>query len=248
MRQQRTIMGMPVIVDIPSSTVSRPDMERVFAHFVDIDERFSPFKTTSEVSRLNAGQTKPWELSSTFQNILTLAEETKTLTNGFFDVFRHGHCDPSGLVKGWAIHQAAELIRSMGYRDFYVEAGGDIEVGNGEATGQPWRIGIRHPFHLDQIVKVVSLRDHGIATSGTYERGRHIYNPLSDELADDDVVSITVIGPDIYEADRFATAAFAMGRSGAGFIENRRGLEAYMIDRHGQATMTSGFEQYTVNV
>lgn len=246
MRQQRTIMGMPVIVDLPSPAASQADLERVFAFLVSIDEQFSPFKAHSEVSRFNSGQVKEWQLSPAFQNVLALSEETKALTHGFFDVFRHGHCDPSGLVKGWAIHQAADVIRAMGYRDFYVEAGGDIEVGNGEAAGQPWRIGIRHPFHLDQMVKVVALRDQGIATSGTYERGRHIYNPVNDELADDDIVSLTVIGPDIYEADRFATAAFAMGRSGAGFIENRRGLEAYMIDRNGIATMTSGFERYTL--
>jgi thiamine biosynthesis lipoprotein len=58
-------------------------------------------------------------------------------------------------------------------------------------------------------------------------------------------VSITVIGPDVLEADRFATAAFAMGKGGIAFIENLPGFEGYAIDAQGIATMTSGFGAYT---
>ena len=42
-----------------------------------------------------------------------------------------------------------------------------------------------------------------------------------------------------------ATAAFAMGRAGIGFIENLPGFEAYLIDRQGVATMTSRFKDFT---
>jgi thiamine biosynthesis lipoprotein len=84
----------------------------------------------------------------------------------------------------------------------------------------------------------------GVATSGTYVRGQHIYNPKILGPLETDILSLTVIGPNIYEADRFATAAFAMGREGIVFIERRDGLEGYMIDLNGQATLTSGFERY----
>lgn len=56
--------------------------------------------------------------------------------------------------------------------------------------------------------------------------------------------SRTVIGPDVLEADRFATAPFAMGRTGVTFIELLPGLETYRIDRAGRATMTSHFPDY----
>ena len=61
---------------------------------------------------------------------------------------------------------------------------------------------------------------------------------------DGGIVSVTVIGPNAYEADRFATAALAMGRAGIGFIEQQEGLEAYVIDRDGGPRFTSGFEDY----
>jgi len=81
----------------------------------------------------------------------------------------------------------------------------------------------------------------GVATSGTYIRGQHIYNPYRPEEKIEDIVSITVVGPDIYEADRFATAAFAMGRGGIMFIEELKDFEGYAVDAAGIATMTSGF-------
>jgi thiamine biosynthesis lipoprotein len=48
----------------------------------------------------------------------------------------------------------------------------------------------------------------------------------------------------VLEADRFATAAFAMGKAGIAFIEQLPGFEGYTIDAQGIATMTSGFGTY----
>jgi thiamine biosynthesis lipoprotein len=88
------------------------------------------------------------------------------------------------------------------------------------------------------------LTDCGVATSGTYVRGQHIYDPIHNQTLPDGVVSLTVIGPNIYEADRFATAAFAMGLEGIYFIESLEGFEGYLINQQGQATFTSGFTEY----
>ena len=57
-------------------------------------------------------------------------------------------------------------------------------------------------------------------------------------------VSVTVLGPNVYEADRFATAAFAMGSEGIHFIEGLSGFEGYLIDKSGIAALTSGFADY----
>ena len=177
--------------------------------------------------------------------IIQLAEETRQATGGYFDVAGSGHFNPVGIVKGWAIHKAARLLRREGFRDFFVDAGGDIELAGKNAEGNDWRVGIRNPFALGEVVKVLDLSDRGVATSGTYVRGDHIYDPLQNGTPpDSSIVSVTVIGPNAYEADRFATAALAMGRSGVGFLEQREGLEAYVIDQARVATFTSGFEDY----
>ncbi|MBU6371060.1 MAG: FAD:protein FMN transferase [Patescibacteria group bacterium] len=249
MKATRTIMGMPVTIDVADPRATGADLEKIFAYFVSVDEQFSPFKKTSELSRINAGEITEKEYSSAMKEVLRLCEELRRLTNGYFNIKkRDGTIDTSGLVKGWAIKHAADMLAKAGFRNFYVNAGSDIQVAGVNEKGKPWAIGIKDPFDPagERIVKVVHLaHGEGIATSGTYLRGQHIWNPHDEaEKPIADIVSLTVIGPNIYEADRFATPAFAMGKKGISFIENIDGLEGYMIDVNGLATFTSGFEKY----
>lgn len=243
-RQTRDIMGMPVSVEVVGG--DQAIHEDVFSYFTAVDQRFSPYKADSEVSRMNTKRLAPAQASAEMQTVLALAEATTRETGGFFDVYTpDGALEPSGIVKGWAIWKAAQLLRAKGYEHFWVEAGGDIQTSGLDAQGRPWSIGIRNPFKLDEIVKVVYPAGAGIATSGTYLRGQHIYDPHDHKKVETDLVSLTVIGPNVYEADRFATAAFAMGESGILFLEQHPALEGYAIDTRGQATMTSGFAYYT---
>ena len=246
---------MPITVEVVDAATSSGILDEVFAYFTEVDKRFSTYKGDSEISRLNAevklsrGSKEPVEkfyagshLSEEMSEIFTLAEKTKQETNGYFNIKRSdGYIDPSGIVKGWAIKNAADILAHCGSHNFFVEAGGDIQTSGKNSAGEEWSVGIRNPFKLDEIVKVIFPRGRGVATSGSYERGDHIYNPLSPEQKLHEIKSITVVGPDVLEADRFATAAFAMGRAGVQFIESLPGLEAYSIDKNGIATMTSGF-------
>lgn len=240
-------MGMPAIVEIIDRQATRGDVEAVFDFFTAVDEKFSTYKPTSEVSEYNAGRIAMNDLSQDMRTVLRLAAETKGATNGFFDIERDGRLDPSGLVKGWAIDLARQLLHQADFKNFYLEIAGDIQVSGHDDQGKPWHIGIRHPTERDKVVKVVQLTTQGIATSGTSERGQHIYNPKTGQPVVTNVVSLSVIGPNIYEADRFATAAFAMGHEGIAFIERRPGLEGYSIDRHGTATMTSGWNTFVTS-
>lgn len=246
MRQTRIIMDMPVIVEVVGPVTSG-QLEKIFDYFRRVDETFSTFKKTSEITKINNGHLVPREYSKDMKEIFRLADQTKVQTSGYFDIRRGDVLDPSGIVKGWAIRNAARQLSRMGFTDYYVEAGGDIEVAGHNKDGYVWTIGIRNPFRVNQIVKRIGLHNRGIATSGTYERGNHIYNPKKDYAPAADIASMTVIGPDIYEADRFATAAFAMGRKGIEFIAARAGLEGYMIDTHGVATFTPGFASYEIH-
>ena len=215
---------------------------------MSVDMRFSTYKRESEISCINSGKILEHEYSREMIEVFTLAEKTKQETLGYFDIRTPGgYLDPSGIVKGLAIWRAGELIESAGYKNFYIEAGGDILSRGHNSKGLPWRVGIKDPFAPAQIVKVIIPNGAGVATSGTYERGKHIYDPIKKIPAEGDIVSITVIGVNVYEADRFATAAFAMGKEGIGFIEATPNIEGYSIDRNGIATMTSGFEKFISN-
>jgi thiamine biosynthesis lipoprotein len=247
MKQTQLIMGMPITIEVVDATIPAEIFARVFAYFAAVDHTFSTYKPNSEISRINSRAITLAQASLDMRTIFTLAERTKQETNGYFDIARDGSYDPSGVVKGWAIYHAVQIMRLAGCRNFYVDAGGDIQAVGKNSQRQPWRIGIRNPFNIHEIVKVLTVSNCGVATSGTSIRGQHIYNPKTHGSLVTDVVSLTVIGPNIYEADRFATAAFAMGERGIRFIEQLEGFEGYMIDQHGQATLTSGFGKYVTH-
>lgn len=240
MKKTKLIMGMPITVEV----VGNEDtdlLKMVFDYFHEVDERFSTYKPDSEISQINQGL-QPADWSAPMTEIMHLAEDTKQQTNGYFDIAHDGRIDPSGVVKGWAIWRASQKLLDAGIENFYIDAGGDIQTHGHNSSGEKWRVGIRNPFNIKEIVKTIQLSGEGVATSGDYIRGQHIYDPHGSELSD--VRSLTVIGPNIYEADRFATAAFAMGEAGIEFINKTNNLEGYMINDRGVATYTNNFAEY----
>lgn len=247
-REIRQIMNMPITVEIVDPDVPIGLIEDVYSHFVRVERQFSVFCVKSEVSQFNQGCLKSEDLSTDLREVLELAELTNRETSGYFDIRRQdGTIDPSGIVKGWAIFKAAKLLSNAGVKNYLVDAGGDIQTAGKAADGTDWAIGIRNPFNEQEIVKAVRPNGCGLATSGSYARGQHIWNPKTPGRPVSDIVSLTVIGPNVLEADRFATAAFAMGKDGIYLIESIDGLEGYVIESSGVATATSGFGAYVIS-
>jgi len=124
MKQTRLLMGMPITVEIVDANAAENGINKIFEYFKYVDEKFSPFKKTSEITKINNGKIKEENYSPDMKAVFSLAEKTKRETNGYFDIIdNNGKYNPSGLVKGWAIYNAAELLKKMGFENFYVEAG-----------------------------------------------------------------------------------------------------------------------------
>lgn len=237
-------MGMPARVELIGANDQKP-LDKIFDFWASIDDRFSTYKDSSEITRINRGEVDETKYSPEMQEVFSLADKTSIETEGYFNVKRpDGLFDPSGLVKGWAIQKGAELAQELGFDSYYLEIAGDIQTRGHDEHGLPWSVGIRNPFDRSQIVKILYPQGAGVATSGSAVRGQHIYNPHDPASSLSDIVSITVIGPNIYEADRFATAAYAMGERGIHFINSLKGFEVYAIDRNGIATMTDDVDKY----
>ncbi len=236
-------MDMPVTLDLVQCE-DESIFREVFNFFHWVDKTFSTFKKDSEISRYNRREITIRDLSLPMKNIFNLSDKTRRETAGYFNVEKDGKIDPSGIVKGWAILEASKIIKKKGVKNFYVDAGGDIQAEGVNENGLPWKIGIRNPFNRHENVKILKISGGAVATSGTYIRGQHIYDPFAPDKKITDIVSLTVVGKNILDADRFATAAFAMGKKGIGFIETTGFLEGYMIDNKGVATYTSGFNNF----
>src|ERR1700719_1505994 len=172
-RRVHEVMGMPVTVNVAGDDVDPGVLEAVFADFQHLDEMFSPFIETSEVSRIDRGELDPEEAGELVRQVINLCRQYERATDGHFSAWIGGRVDPSGLVKGWAIDRACSILDRHGFRDFYVDAGGDVQTrGMGDA-GRPWRVGVRHPVQRDKLACVVLVSGSAVATSGTYEKGDH---------------------------------------------------------------------------
>jgi FAD:protein FMN transferase len=134
--------------------------------------------------------------------------------------------DLGAVAKGLAVDAAARELQS--FRDFCIDAGGDIYCGGCNSTGGSWSIGIRHPRHRDELVDRLHLSDQAVCTSGDYARGPHILDPRDD--ADmPRVASATVIAPSAMLADAMATAAFVLGPEQGIALLDRMGLHGLLI-------------------
>ncbi len=241
-------MGMPVTVEIADKSARAESVEKVFTFLGYADKKFSTYKKNSETEKINRGEVDGRKYSLEMREIFLLSEKTKRQTEGYFDIVRNGKIDPLGMVKGWAIYKASKILAGEGYKNFYINAGGDIQAMGKNKEGKPWRVGIQNPFKSGEIVKVLTIKNNeGVATSGTYERGNHVYNPKNKKRGVSGILSLTVVGPNILDADRFATAAFAMGEQGIVFVDGLADFEGYMISADGSAVLTRGIGKYFLN-
>jgi thiamine biosynthesis lipoprotein len=234
------VMGMPIVVEVRDEVADRV-LDAVFDWFREVDDRFSTYKETSEVERLNRGELALEDAHPDVREVLERCEELCAETDGYFDVRAAGGetIDPSGLVKGWSVDRAARILEDAGCRDYAVNAGGDMVV-RSSAGGPAWRVGIQHPLERDRVAKVVEATELAIATSGEYERGAHVLDPHTG-LPPAGVLSVTISGPDLATADAYATAAFAMGESGPAWTARLAGYEAMTILADGRVLSTPGF-------
>ena len=221
-------MGTVVSIDVRVPLVAPAAIDATVAWFHDVDRRFSPFKPDSEVSRIIAGELALDDASPDVRAMYTLADEVSERSGGAFDPRGHrqdGAPDPTGVVKGWSVDEAAAMLRLAGARNFQVNAGVDLVAAGEPEPGVPWRIGIRHPDHADRVAAVLLVRDLAVATSGLYERGAHIVDARTGTVPAG-LRSLTVVGPTLALADAYATAAFAMGHAGLAWVDAQPGYAA----------------------
>jgi thiamine biosynthesis lipoprotein len=235
MRQVENIMGMAITLDIPRCE-SKVVFEKVFDRLRDIDRRFSPYKNNSELSKYQRGELKDENLSKEFKEVLKASKEAGKSTDGYFSVYFSGKFDPTGYVKSWAILEASKIIEYNKFRTYCIGAGGDVLARS--SSNKIWKIGIQDPKNKAAAIGAISSKNFAIATSGSYERGKHIINPKTGEPADE-LVSVTVVGQEIIQADVFATAIFAEGLSGLILAEELEGYNAFAVDKSGDYFMTS---------
>ena len=183
---------------------------------VDIEHRFSTFRTESEISRINRGDLHLLDASADVLEVMDACTWFEHESNGVFRARRgDGSLDPAGFVKGWAAERAGRVLTEHGLTRWYLNVGGDIQTAGRQASGEQWRIGVVDPFDKTAVAAWFDIPDSwAVATSGTAARGAHVWDGRNGSAVSR-AGSFTVIGPHLMWADAFATVCFALG-DGAG--------------------------------
>nr|WP_179423374.1 FAD:protein FMN transferase [Pedococcus badiiscoriae] len=224
-------MGMPVSIHVRAQSdagLEDPQVatavEQVFGVLRRVDSVFSTWREDSDLMRLRRGDLDPAEAHPWLAEVERLCAEAERRTDGLFsasfDRAATGAAyDPTGLVKGWAVEQAAMHLRHVPGVSWCVNAGGDLLAGAGHATSpSTWLVGVQDPREAGEVAATIPLRSGGLATSGTAARGAHIVDPRTGRVIARDG-SATVWGPSLLWADVWATALFVDPLAGERALE-----------------------------
>jgi thiamine biosynthesis lipoprotein len=214
----------------------------------EIEREVSEHRTESQTSLLNRKDGLE-KIGPHFLHLLLRSREISRLTQGLFDItfassmnsisYRDVEVDPlekrarlkkkgmriglSGIAKGYIVDSMAGYLRHLGFRRFLINAGGDIWA-ESPNDSLPWSVALFN--HEESFPSYdMALNNVAVATSGLYERGRHIINPHTSRAVPNHIAAVTVMAHDTETADALATAAYVAGDRIDGLLE--RVLEIY---------------------
>src|SRR4051794_1529206 len=246
LRHAEPVMGTVVsfdVRDVPPDGILRAAIG--WLHWVD--ETFSTYRPESPLSRYARGKVRLDDCPRDVADVLSLCEDISRETEGYFQAEINGRLDPSGIVKGWAVAAASELLTVAGCPRNLVNGGGDLVAAAPPAPGATWRVGIADPQRRGGLLTVVPLESGAVATSGTGERGPHVLNPFTG-LPAADLLSVTVVGPDLVRADGYATAAVAMGADAPDWLRTLDGYGSMVVDAGGHMWTSPSWPHSSVAV
>jgi thiamine biosynthesis lipoprotein len=234
-------MGTAFTIDIRDAGSWSEAVDDVVVWLHRVDATFSTYQPGSDISRIHRGELGVTDADPMVADVLDRCARMQHETGGFFTSLPDGQIDPTGLVKGWAVERASDLLRAAGSVNHAVNGGGDMQLAGESAPGRAWTVGVVDPRDRTAVLDIVTGTDCAVATSGVGERGAHIVNPFTGRAAASGLVGATVVGPRLTEVDAFATAAFVMGAPAIGWVESMKGYEALVVADDGTVHRTTGW-------
>jgi len=242
-------------------------VESVFGQW---DEQFSLYRKDSELSRVGRGEIRLIDASEGLRNCYALALHWRDQTLGVFTPHRaDGVIDLSGVVKALAIAEAGSALSARGLTNWSINAGGDVLV-SGEpqvrlenrksanasaptghrvvaptagAVDPEWAVAIVNPADRGDVIASVPLGQprRAVATSGSAERGEHIWTPHNGDASP--FRQVSVFASDIVTADVLATAIVAGGEAALHDLTERFAIDVLVVLRDGQLLATPGLRR-----
>lgn len=200
--------------------------------FEALEARFSLWRPDTEGARFARRDIALRDTSPEFRAVYDQAIDWRTVTEGAFTPHRpDGEVDLSGIVKALGVAAAGDVLDAHRHLDWCLNAGGDVAVRGTQPDGSGWVVGIVDPDDRTALLSqaVTGPGRLAVATSGTSERGDHVWRIG----ADDAFVQVTVCAGDIVTADVLATAILAGGRGTLEAHRQRFDIDILAVGRDG---------------
>ncbi len=160
--------------------------------------------------------------------------------------------DLGGIAKGYAAEEVKKVVQKYNVEHAFVNLGGNVLVIGDKVDGSPWKIGIQDPREgRGNVMAVVDAVDLTIVTSGNYERyfeedGKlyhHIIDPKTGYPAENNLLSVSIISGNSFDADALSTAVYVMGlEKGMKFIENMEDIDVMFITKELHVYLSTGLK------
>ncbi|MEW5757961.1 MAG: FAD:protein FMN transferase [Candidatus Omnitrophota bacterium] len=234
-RQREMMLGTFVEIVSPDKNA----IKTAFSEIKRLEDITTKFKEGADIYELN--KKRSLKVQPETIEIIEKAKYFYDLTNGAFDITAelgkksrglsaiiidkqnqtvtlkdpNINIDLGGIGDGYILDKVVALVKKQGVSSMLINAGGDIYCLGKKSKDKPWEIGIQNPYIEKDVLKIISLENKAITTSGTYQQPKHIINPKTGKPAQSNIVSVSIITNDCITADALATAAFVLGKDKA---------------------------------
>jgi thiamine biosynthesis lipoprotein len=181
-------------------------------------------------------------------NRTKLCGDLKIRNNKIFFAVR---MDFSGIAKGYIVDQAAEFLKSCGWKNFLVDAGGDMMISGANSEGKKWRIAVEG---IPEDKLMLEISDKGIATSGISRKKwqikgkkfHHLVNPKNPNEFSYELRTVSVIAENTENADGRAKTLVLMGKEKGLQFAKKNKIPAIFLDYKSNIFITPEAKKYIV--
>jgi thiamine biosynthesis lipoprotein len=164
-------------------------------------------------------------------------------------IFFARRTDFSGIAKGYIVDQAAEFLRKNDWKNFLVDAGGDMMISGLNSSGEKWRIAVEG---VPEEKLMLEISGKGIATSGISRKKwqiqgkkfHHLVNPKNPNHFSYELRTVSVIEKDTENADGRAKTLVLMGKEKGLEFAKKNKIAAIFLDYKGNIFITPEAKKY----
>jgi len=137
----------------------------------------------------------------------------------------------NGIAQGYVTDRVAEMLRARGIEHVLLNLGEMRALGS-KPDGRPWRIGVRDPGDVDQVLRKFDVIDRAVATSAG-SADLNILDPRTGESGSP-YSSVTVVAQTATVADALSTTLFLTPPDEVEGLVEKGGRAAALFASHGR--------------